>query len=388
MSSFTHLPSAAKTTNIGLLATIRLSAFALVCFWALLSGCSTDFDVNASYKPIPVVFGYLDPSQPIQYVRIQRTYQNRNGEDARQIARNNRDSSEFAPGTLDVTLWQVISDRNERLIGRYLPTENTSKDTNGAFYGPEHTIYQLPTPSNTLVAGQNYRLRIKNLRTGDSSMQAVTTIVGPFDINLPTNDPNLSPQDTLSRKTFIITPRGASSFNVQYWPNCFAKLTAMRMQILYREVLTSGVSIDKDIWFNEALKNVEPRLLTTCGRQSQGFTNIEISAAPIFQLMIDSIPPADNSIAQRVFLGINCHFSAASQQIVDYQNVNAQFQPITQSVPTYTNISNGLGMFGSIRSEIVTARFQPSLANEMNEAGPTGQPLYPKLAALKFRVRN
>lgn len=366
----------------------RLSALLLTVLTAVLASCSTDFDVNAEYKAIPVVFGYLDPSQTMQYVRIQRTYQNRNGEDARQIARNNRDSSEFAPGTLDVTLWQVIDDRNQRFVGRYQAVTNSGKDTNGTFYSPDHTVYQLPTPANTLVAGQNYRLRIKNIRTGDSTVQAVTTIVGAFDINLPTNDPNLSPQDTLSRKTFFITPRNSnSSFNIQYWPNCYAKLTAMQMRIKYREVLTNGTSVDRDVWYTQALKNVEPRLFTTCGRQGQP-TTIAIAAAPIFQLLIDSIPPADNTISQRVFLGIDCHFSAASQQIVDYQNVNAQFQPITQSVPTYSNISNGLGMFGSIRSEVVTARFQPLLPNEMNEAGPTGQPVYPQLAALKFRVRN
>ena len=36
----------------------------------LFSACETDFDVNAEWEEITVVFGLLDQSQEKQYIRI------------------------------------------------------------------------------------------------------------------------------------------------------------------------------------------------------------------------------------------------------------------------------------------------------------------------------
>ncbi len=358
-------------------------------FWALCClgfACSTDFEVNAPYTKIPVVNGFLNPAERVQYVRVQRTFQNRSG-DASVIARNNRDSSEFRPGEIQVSLWRVTP--TEVKIGNYQPIESSTKDTNGSFYGPDQTLFRLDLGgTNVLIPGQVYKLKIKNLVTGDSSVQAVTNIVGPFNIIAPTNDRNIAPRDTLALKTIYIQPQDGNEFNLQYFPSCYARLTSMNMRINYRDIKTDGTTEDHDIWFKQAISVVESSVGSQCGRNDRPNPKpIAVKSRPIFQAMMDSIPAADNTIAFRNFINVQCYFYAASQQVADYQNTNLQFLPITQSVPTYSNIAGGVGVFASVRSEIVTAVLQPNLANELNSRNAAGLPIYPKLEALKFRNR-
>ena len=364
----------------------RALLFGALC--CLGFACSTDFEVNAPYTKIPVVNGFLNPAERVQYVRVQRTFQNRTG-DASVIARNNRDSSEFRPGEIQVSLWRVTP--TEVKIGNYQPIESSTKDTNGSFYAPDQTLFRLDLGStNVLIPGQVYKLKVKNLFTGDSSVQAVTNIVGPFNITTPTNDRNLPASDTLGRKTLFISPVERDEFNIQYFPSCYARLTSMNMRINYRDIKTDGTTEDHDIWFKQALSVVESSVSTECVISSNSGLKPKTNAvksSPIFQAMMDSIPPADNTIAFRNFINVQCYFYAASQQVADFQNVNQQFLPITQSVPTYSNIAGGVGVFASVRSEIVTAVLKPTLATELNSRNAAGLPIYPKLEALKFRNR-
>ena len=36
--------------------------------------CSTDFDLNAPYQPIPIVYGLLDQSSDTQFVKINKSF--------------------------------------------------------------------------------------------------------------------------------------------------------------------------------------------------------------------------------------------------------------------------------------------------------------------------
>ncbi|HML85282.1 MAG TPA: hypothetical protein PKE52_08995, partial [Bacteroidales bacterium] len=40
----------------------------------LLSSCKTDFDLNAEWKDITIVYGVLDPGKSVQQVRINKAF--------------------------------------------------------------------------------------------------------------------------------------------------------------------------------------------------------------------------------------------------------------------------------------------------------------------------
>ena len=43
-------------------------------FVLILNSCSSDFDLNAPYKSVPIVYGLLDQSLDTQFIKINRSY--------------------------------------------------------------------------------------------------------------------------------------------------------------------------------------------------------------------------------------------------------------------------------------------------------------------------
>ena len=41
-----------------------------------LFACKNDIDINAPYKDVAIVYGFLDQNQGTQYIRIEKLYQN------------------------------------------------------------------------------------------------------------------------------------------------------------------------------------------------------------------------------------------------------------------------------------------------------------------------
>ena len=55
---------------------MKLRIFSFLAALIVLSACKNEIDINAPYKDIPVVYGFLDQNQATQYIRIQKLYQN------------------------------------------------------------------------------------------------------------------------------------------------------------------------------------------------------------------------------------------------------------------------------------------------------------------------
>ena len=51
----------------------------LITIATLFHSCSTDFDVTAPYKEIPVVFGIINKDEAVQYIKINKAYLNDEG---------------------------------------------------------------------------------------------------------------------------------------------------------------------------------------------------------------------------------------------------------------------------------------------------------------------
>ena len=58
----------------------------LILSIVLFSACSTDLDVNADFRETPIMFGLINQSDSINYIRLQKAYSNEDG-NALEIAR-------------------------------------------------------------------------------------------------------------------------------------------------------------------------------------------------------------------------------------------------------------------------------------------------------------
>ena len=80
------------------------SLFLLVL--TLFFSCETEFNVNADWKEVTVVYGLLDQSQDKQYVRINKAFLG--PEDAYMMA-SESDSINYNPNNLEVKIDKIMS---------------------------------------------------------------------------------------------------------------------------------------------------------------------------------------------------------------------------------------------------------------------------------------
>jgi hypothetical protein len=52
---------------------VKISCWLL---FSVLVACSNDIEINAPYQDIAVVYSFLDQNEPVQYIRIEKVYQN------------------------------------------------------------------------------------------------------------------------------------------------------------------------------------------------------------------------------------------------------------------------------------------------------------------------
>jgi hypothetical protein len=153
------------------------------------SSCSEDFEVLAPYKPYTVVYGILDASEPVNYVRIQKAYgdPNKSALDLAQLP----DSSYFGASELTVSL-QEIAGSNVTTLDASLPRVDMALEglpkNNGVFFTTPSYAYKI---SRALTPGRTYRLLIKNNTSGntDTAQTALADLSGARILEL---DPTAS----------------------------------------------------------------------------------------------------------------------------------------------------------------------------------------------------
>ena len=131
--------------------------FILFCLAAVMgfSACSTDVDLYADYKEVPVVYGLLDARADTNYIKITRTFYAQG--DAYTSAAN-PDSSNY-PGKLDVRLVEYLNRDSIREI--ILDTITIHNKEQGLFYAPDQKLYYTTEPLNLNSNSEHYSYRLK-----------------------------------------------------------------------------------------------------------------------------------------------------------------------------------------------------------------------------------
>ncbi len=152
------------------------------------SSCSDDFEVLAPAKPITVVYGILDASEPVNYVRIQRAYADAN-KSALDLARL-PDSSYFP--NIKVSFYEK-SGSNYTLLNADVPRVRMDSvgvvKNNGIFFTTPNYAYKIDA---ALTPGRTYRMLIQNNDNGnvDTAETVVAELGGARIAEL---EPTISP---------------------------------------------------------------------------------------------------------------------------------------------------------------------------------------------------
>ena len=320
-------------------------SLSLLASLAFFSACTTDVDLYADYKDIPVIYGLLNATQDTNFVRINRAFSGSNGTyiNATEVALI-ADSCNY-PGKLKAYIVEYQSGYGNQ----YLPTGDTvmldtmtiQNKEEGIFYSPSQKVYFTDgkTTDNKPIIGNNnghskYKYKLFVFK-GNDSITAETGIVGgeTFKIINGSLHSTSVPTDKSSKIKFTAADNAA--------------FYDMKFVFTYHESHNGGPMVDKQVSYTFGAKNVD-ELSTEDGAFFFSYSN-----NILFNLLESAIggdtvydvnhPNVERSFDQKPVL---IQLSAGADELYNYIQVNSQ-SGFLQSVPDYTNVSGGFGVFSS-----------------------------------------
>lgn len=147
------------------------SAFfiAIISLFFCINSCTPKFDPNADQKDIYVVYGVLDATDSVQYIRVMKAFL------VQESAINFAKNTDMSAKGLKVELTGNNKTYTATQIDN-VPTSSLGTLNGGAFY-PYTTVYRLDTKgTNILKEGAKYTLKITNPSDASTSFEAYTYI--------------------------------------------------------------------------------------------------------------------------------------------------------------------------------------------------------------------
>lgn len=316
----------------------------------IFNACSTKVDLYADYKDIPVVYGLIDATQDTNFVRINRAFSSNNDNpiNAHEVALI-ADSSNY-PGKLEA---QIV-EYKAGFGNQFLPTGNViqldtitihDKDT-GLFYAPHQKVYYTTESFKVNSSSNRYKYRLVVYK-GNDTITSETGVVGGENFRILT-----------SQMTFM-SDETNNSGKISFKSADNAVFYDVKMVFNYREK-HGETEVAKQVKWNFGSKSVDE--LT----YEDGTYIVTYSMNSLFNLMADAIG-GDTIGVTRFFdpKPVDIMIAAGGEELYNYIQVNSQAGGLAQTVPDYSNISGGYGVFSSrvnlSRSVALSPRAQSDL---------------------------
>ena len=323
--------------------------YLILSFLAIVfTACETDFDVNAEWKETTVVFGLLDASKDIQFIKINKTFL---GEaDAYNMA-SISDSFNYYPEDIIVMLHKLNSSGDTIFLGNWPKVLRDTiinkailiEDGDPVFATDNNIVYYLKTPDG-LTAYQSfnnpfsYVLTVENIKSGNI-ISSSTSLIGDFAFD-----------DFTGLTGSIANPGSAvlfSFYNLNNGENVGIKKFNWRD---YSDKQAFNYQFCLKFNYNEdggdTLSILWQRPLL-----DETVSNLTILGSEFFNFLENNLI---NNAAERHFLSIEIQMTVGSQDLDTYRQINEEITGIVQQRPLFTNINNGIGLFSSRNSILIS----------------------------------
>lgn len=304
---------------------------------ALFASCSTKVDLYAGYKDIPIVYGLLDAMVDTNYIKIVRAFSGSeeatvNAAEIALIA----DSCNY-PGKLDAHIIEY-ADRygtgQFELSGRIitLDTMTIHNKEIGEFYAPNQKIYWTAEPFNVNSGKTRYKYRLEIFK-GNDTVTSETAMVGGENFRILT-----------AQAAFMDVENKHGEFN--FVPADNAAIYYLKIKFNYHEI-KNGQETLKSVGYEFPAMRADNLII------DGGKVTVDYSQNLLFNLLReaiggDTIHNPNNPEVERYFdeTPFDIMIAAGGDELFNYIQVNS-VTGYSQTVPDYTNINGGFGVFSS-----------------------------------------
>jgi hypothetical protein len=316
----------------GLLYICRMTRRPLSILMALgilvsVASCDNELDVTAEYKEIGIIYSLINPAETDHVVRIQKAFL---GDGNALVMAENPDSTYYGD-ILDVKLIQI---KNGAEITTIPLTRFTGQDKEeGDFPVGPNILYK--TNGEVLDKTSEYKIVVKNNETGNE-FWAQTVLVDTVRIVRP------SVTNTSDIRWVIKNGNNPAEYNdvsVEYAVSAKAEIYNLTIRFHYTETsLSTGQVTPKSIdWVfgNEFVfeTNAAPNI------------TYSINGENFYKFVAQKLNP-DNTVVRNAGT-LDFIVGGGSEVLANYISINSSTTSILTSIPQYTNVNNGLGIFAS-----------------------------------------
>ncbi len=294
--------------------------FYLIGLILISYSCKTDFEINAPYEKIPIIFGVLDQSADTQFIKINKSFLGTNNTSYASI----NDSMYF--DNVNVRIEEI--DDNGTINRVFSLQEKTVPVAagSGIFFTGQQKVYYF---TETLDETKSYRI----IGDGDGQpFSATTNLISDFTF------------DNQFRTAFN-SPLGIGWYNSGVYTNIDPKWNQS----------PEGKSYDVSIRFNYTEYrngNVVPLFIDwyvgSSNYTSSGQLSLQTNARSFFAYLSNNAQLQDTvGVTKRVIGKVEIRITSVNQILETYIDVNKPNNNISFDKPDYTNIEGGRGVFGS-----------------------------------------
>ncbi|MFN8317894.1 MAG: hypothetical protein U0V54_00580 [Saprospiraceae bacterium] len=287
-----------------------------------ISSCSNEFDLIEEKVETPIVYALLDYEAPYQYVRLERAFASPT-QSAIELAQN-PDSLYYKNAVVNLILKRGGVDQTftmEEVDGSDIGYPRQD----GVFAKEPNKLYRISSAQLNLVPGDVVKLNI-NIGEGAPITSETTIIIKAIS--------------TFPRQGNLVafSPIQKDNFKWNHTGNFPGAIFNLKAYIHYTEVL-NGTASQKTLEWNIARNVTKENYLASPGE---------------FYNFIGSSLEKNPNIT-RFFDGMDYYIISGDQSMASFLSIGQANTGITGSgeLPTYTNLSRGLGIFGSKAQTII-----------------------------------
>ena len=321
--------------------TVRL-LLEVILFLATFACCSTDVELYADYKDVPIIYGLLDYQADTNYIKITRAFCGTNDDpiNAKEVALI-ADSSNY-PGKLDARLIELKSTIGSQYepTGRVfaLDTMTIHDKEEGTFYSPDQKVYYTTEQLNASTNGSRYKYRLVVVKPDGDTVTAQTSMVGneEFRIVSGSADFQMEQSDALTK--------------IMFNADGMASLYDVKVQFNYSEQHVGEEMKWKHVSRSFGTKSLD-RYQRVEGSENSYY--LEYSVNWLFNALesaigSDTVVDVNHPNVVRHIGSFVISISAGGDDMSMYYSANqAQLNSPLSLISLYTNVDGGYGLFSS-----------------------------------------
>ena len=303
--------------KISKFANMKKLTFLFLLSSILFSSCETDFNVNADWKEVTVVYGLLDQNEDKQYIRINKAFL---GNENAYVMASVADSINYNPNNLEVKIEKLSASGN--VLATKILTDTIMFKEDGLFSVEENIIYVFDT-DNFLNEEKEYKLTITNLVSGNI-ISSQTKLIHNLSLMSAFNN-------SAYKMGFYSQSGDFSNTTIEWTHSKNAAIYQMTLFVSYTEYGADTIV--------KTVQKVYPII------EYDGNPNMsqQITGEEFFNLLAYNIP--SSTTVNRRINNLDVLFSVGTADLNTYINLNEPPTGIVQERDLFTNIDSGIGLF-------------------------------------------